>query len=271
MKGEPPNRPLYTLATDAAGCLFDVRINDCPVLSDSEGNAVTTNMPINQWLRNGANVLTLALERPPMGTGECKAEVLVGDVGSWPQPGYPIGSLTRAAPALPEGWDLPDAPPLWPPRVVKAHLTFRASLPGPPWRWDQAPPAVLLQSDCAAILVEARELWQALERRDRARVEQLFALRNRELGPARFQTPEERRGEFMGTMDDLLDPAEWRLMPLDEQDLEYRSYAHGRLVHLVDAVTGESPVFFTDSKQVLASWLDLFFFKDSDRKWRIIR
>ena len=271
MGHKPPAKPFYSLAIDAGGCPYDLRVNDCPVVSDSDGHSVKIDIPINQWLRSGSNVFTLALERWPHSIGTCLAEVRLGDVRDWPRPQPQVASLFRAAPPLPEGWSLPDAPPLWPPRQFKVHVYFNADLPYAPWRWDVTPPQLILQADRDAILAEVRRAWQALNTGDMAEVVELFSLRNAELGPARHQTREERTAEFRATMEDLMDPAEWVLAPLDEADLEYRSYADGRLVYLVDAITGESPLLFIDPGKELASYLDLYFFKETRGQWRIIR
>jgi len=261
-------RPVYGLAIHAAGCPYQVRINDCPVTEDEDGYVLTTTMPANRWLRSGLNILSITLQPWARCEGKCRVRVVAGEAERWPHLDMVLAEASLEVPAHPgEEVDLSLLPP-----PVSRHLTFAASLPSRRWAWDAAPAWIpLMQADRDAILDGARAFWRCLDARDLPGLEALWQEKTRELCQAQHQTEPVRLEFLRANMNQLLDRTEWELTPFVEDDLLYRMFAHGRLVHLVDRGTGESPIYFLDPEKQVASYIDLFFYNAPGAGWRIIR
>lgn len=251
---------------------FDVRVNDCPVLQDMNGSVANTRVPINIWLRPGENTLSARMLRTPNRKGECSLQVLVTEIQE-PNGDGPIMADLRL-----------DAPPLrlmeldedfedeqHPVQMLHKHVVFNATVPFDRWRWDLTGSVEIDQQDRDEIITLALSFWQALRDRDVARVSALLRLKSAEVGRARYQTAAERQAELDGQLAYVFNPASWRLADFDDSDLEFLQYADGRLVYLVDSITGESPIHFVDRDEEVATYMDLFVYRDTERRWRIIR
>ena len=60
----PADQPLFRLVLRASGCDVELRVNDVPLLQESSGGAFHVDIPVNEWLYQGANQLTLRLIAP---------------------------------------------------------------------------------------------------------------------------------------------------------------------------------------------------------------
>ena len=54
-------KPFFSIRADISGCRYEVRINDVPVISDDNGYPVTVNFPVNEYIANGENELSVYL------------------------------------------------------------------------------------------------------------------------------------------------------------------------------------------------------------------
>lgn len=54
-------KPFFSVRVDVSGCRYEVRINDVTVVSDQNGYPVTVNFPVNEYIANGENELTVYL------------------------------------------------------------------------------------------------------------------------------------------------------------------------------------------------------------------
>lgn len=55
------NKPVFTLRLNMQDCRFVVRLNGVQISRDDEGDSLSVNIPVNQWMRTGANEITLSL------------------------------------------------------------------------------------------------------------------------------------------------------------------------------------------------------------------
>jgi len=55
------NKPYITMHIDINGCTYQVLVNDVPIMSDADGIPVTVDLPVNEWLKSGANSFSLKL------------------------------------------------------------------------------------------------------------------------------------------------------------------------------------------------------------------
>lgn len=61
------NKPYFTLALDMKASSFFIYVNGVNVFSSFSGGAISTELPLNQWMRSGENTLTLVVTPPQMG------------------------------------------------------------------------------------------------------------------------------------------------------------------------------------------------------------
>lgn len=76
------NKPYFYLKIDISQCRYSVEVNDVPVLEDFQGLPINTQIPINQWLKDSENQLSVKLfsvkdanEIANQANGECKSDV----------------------------------------------------------------------------------------------------------------------------------------------------------------------------------------------------
>lgn len=61
----PADQPVFRLLVDVRGCRCEVRINDAPVWSNTDGLAARAMLSVNEWLYCGENPVELRLAAPP--------------------------------------------------------------------------------------------------------------------------------------------------------------------------------------------------------------
>ncbi len=54
-------KPFFSIKVDISGCRYEVRINDIPVIENSDGLPITTSFPVNEYITNGNNELSIFL------------------------------------------------------------------------------------------------------------------------------------------------------------------------------------------------------------------
>lgn len=60
----PKNQPVFKLQADAAGCRYEIRLNDIPIHEDFIALPLDVEFPVSEWMRNGENRISLRI-RPP--------------------------------------------------------------------------------------------------------------------------------------------------------------------------------------------------------------
>lgn len=55
------NKPVFTLRLNMQDCRYTVEVNGAFISRDDQGNSLTVNIPLNHWMRTGANEITLSL------------------------------------------------------------------------------------------------------------------------------------------------------------------------------------------------------------------
>jgi len=255
-------QPYYLLHIDAGGGPYSVLINDCPIFSEEEASHTTVELPLNHWLRHGANVLSISQDIS-VTTANGTVEVRAAEMEKRDQQRISVERMDLLS--------LPDSPAADGPSIIKMHLLFQVDLPLPRWRWDQLQPGELTQRDKILINNEAYQLWSTLAAGDLERLEALLHLKSNELAQSRYQTMEEREAEVTAQFEPLLNDPNWELQNLDAEDLDYLPCGCQRLVQLVDRFTNNSPISFFNRQTMLTAYIDLFFFEEQQMKWSIIR
>ena len=252
-----PAKPRYLLAISGGGAPFSIRVNDCPVLEESQGAHLQVTIDANPWLRNGLNVLTAVVDGA---SGRCTAELQCADADRPREP--PVTVAAIEAPRVDE-----DQGP-----ILKRNLSFAVSLPLMRWRWDRAKSAPFTARDRLICADEVFNLWSALDARDLTTVLDHLALKSDEMCVARYLEPEEREAEVKAQLEPLLtDDSGWDLEPLDPGDLAFEPCASGRMARARNSVTGVSPLMFVNRQDGLVASIELFLYRESALRWRVIR
>lgn len=255
-------QPYYLLHIDAGGGPYSVWINDCPIFSEEEASHTTVELPLNHWLRHGANVLSIGQDIS-VTTARGAVEVRAAEMEQRDQQRITVEQLHLTPP--------PDPPTVDCPTSIQQHLLFQVELPLPRWRWDLKQPVEIKQRDKILINNKAYQLWSTLSAGDLQRLSALLHLKSNELAQSRYQAVEEREAELRAQFEPLLNDPNWELQDLDAEDLDYLPCACRRLVQLVDKFTGNSPIYFFNRQSLLTASIDLFFFEEQQMKWSIIR
>lgn len=255
-------KPVYIAEIRIGGCPYELRVNDCVLFSSADGDMLMTKLPLNQWIGPGENTFTVIFKdvSGKQGEGEVKLFVREYDVSaSTPDyditPAMTINSMDQVTASG---------------EVIK-DIPFEVNVPYPLSRWMQGLAVELTDVDKQNIIKVIQRLWNACEKKDMKTIQEIMSLKNEELQKSRYQTHEERTQEMQGQYARLFEDKELKLAACDVSSLEYRIYGKGKLVAVVNAKTKESPVYFTDRDKTMISAISLFFFKDSDGEWKIIR
>jgi len=252
-----PSKPRYLLAISGGGAPFSVWLNDCPVLEDLQGAHLQVSIDANPWLRDGPNILTVVADEA---SGKCNAELQRADADRPREPPVAVASLE--APRLDE-----DLGP-----VLKRNLSFAISLPLMRWRWDRARPAPFTARDRLICTDEIYNIWSALDAGDMATTLDHLALKSDEMCVARYLEPTDREAEVKAQLEPMLAAdSGWALEPLDPVDLAFEPCASDRLVRARNSVTGVSPLMFVNHQDGLVASVELFLYRESALRWRVIR
>lgn len=252
-----PAKPRYLLAISGGGSPFSVWVNDCPVFEEPQGAHLQVAIDANPWLRNGPNVLTVLVGEA---SGKCKAELQRADVDRPREPPVPVTSLE--APRV----DADQGP------VLKRNRSFSVSLPLMRWRWDRAKPAPFTARDRLICTDEVYNLWSALDAGDMVAALDHLALKSDEMCVARYLEPEDREAEVKAQLEPLLaHDSGWVLEPLDSSDLAFESCASDRMARVRNSITGMSPLMFVNRQDGLVASIELFLYRESALRWRVIR
>jgi hypothetical protein len=55
------NKPVFTLRLNMQDCRYSVELNGVQINRNDSGDSLTVNIPVNHWMRTGANEITLSL------------------------------------------------------------------------------------------------------------------------------------------------------------------------------------------------------------------
>jgi hypothetical protein len=268
-------KPLYKLRIKASGSPYDVRINDCPILSDDEGYPITTEIPINHWLVNGINKIKIILTRPDEGIGVCELKLNASEYGNQSSQSNIIMSYKCEAPSIA---DIPEEmheknddevqEPIDPEVVLEEDIEL--DVPFPPWQWNSVEPIELDDKGRTELTHHVKKLWQALKDKNLDLVAEMMDLKARENAVAYYQTEKESIENLRTHYENYFKNSELTLDELYESELEFRTFADGRLFLVLDSATKLSPILYFD-KNDIATYLNIMIFRNSEGEWQIIR
>jgi hypothetical protein len=264
-------RPFYTVQLALYGCVPEVRVNDGPAFEDPDGACDVVEVPVNEWLCDGDNRLSLLL-RPLPGEPDfdartdVEAVVYVREIDQPRELRQEVARLSYAFATDPD----PRPPGLEELPELRFDTAFAARLPLPRWRWLSGVPVTDRERAFAEVLAETRAFRKQLQAGDLDGVSSRLRLRDEDTARALYEDLEERRAVTRAEFTELLNDGACELAPLEEEGMTLRLFGRGRLARL-DAANGEAPVWYFERGPSLAIYLPLIFFQRAPGNWSVCR
>ncbi len=202
----------YVLDVGPAPYAYSVRLNGWPI-DDSPGDKNTrfSSTRIGLYLVEGRNTVSIHIGPPPKGI----------------PPGHKFDVTVRDVQGTVEDYHWNPAKPHIP-IPVQAEIHFNAHLPHGPWAWQSAPEITLDAPTKTAINAQVKRFFDALNTKNVAEADALFALRNRDdAATSSVSDTEALAAAHAGWVTTFADP-HWRMEPIDYAHLRYTLVADGR-------------------------------------------
>jgi hypothetical protein len=272
------SQPVFSAAVDVFDCGYDLRINDCP-LQESWGNPVSCIQVVNEWLRNGRNVLTAQLLPLPgedrlRPGAQLNLELTVREdsgeqrevVGRLVfQAGQASFRQGRAA-----GWLEPrlasrrDGPRLC------LSLPLQLDVPFPRWAWEDAPAIPASVETIRGLFAELTALHGLFAAGDVEAVIARSRERNSERAISNYSDlAEQEEGQRDSYLSLRNNPA-FGLQPLLPENVQLRLHGDGHLARLVSDF-GESPLYYADKDAACLGELLFLFRRSRGGGWVVCR
>lgn len=252
-------QPVYIVGIQAGDCRYDVRVNDCPVISVTKEVMIATQIPVNQWILYGDNTLEVTMIRRSDVRGRCQLQVWRQDLADIQAYSYLTGFSTVCRIK-----DREEA------LVTYRHqIHFETDAPFPTWRWHQSKSEPHIPK--TIILDQVQTFWQALSSQDMGKLRHYYREKNEELSISRYQTPEQREEEMVSQFLEIWAEGKWHLQMLNLDNIQLLPYASNRLFKVVTTDRLESPICYVDTQSTVAIYLELVFYRNTNGEWHIIR
>lgn len=220
----PESKPMYTVSIEAHNVAYELRVNDIPVLnSGTDASGELSGYPINPWLINGKNTVSVRLLKVENSTTDPNDPKWCKVVVSGPHP------MGKPGPTLVEVQVKP-APKTGPDRSSSREGSFSVALtyPNPVWATSAK-----IGKDAATqklILDQFREFHRLLTKKDLDGVMQFSAVKTREFSQAIYDPSYEasQKKDFKAQF-----ASAGELLGIDRQavnGLRYQYYFGDRLV-----------------------------------------
>jgi hypothetical protein len=251
-------RPYFTVGLTTANCDYEVRLNDVPL--DSGDGSVATEIPANQWVVTGENVLELTVRTAAPGAGpaaRCRATLYQREIEASCDTRAPLADLAFGAGPGEGGFEGSGGfPGVAPPRVVevrpgmaRAQRSVALTTPFPAWVWLGAQELAEDEATRDSLLEEYRRFWFVLSQGAGPAVDAAMEVNGREIQAAYYLETLDAALEQLEIRGLLSDPAT-RLEPLATRGLVLEVFGRKRLAQLVGP-DRRSPIVFRESGQAV--------------------
>lgn len=252
---------IIVIEVATAGLWSEALLNGVPVVRIRDGAQRVIQAKGNPWVIEGVNWLQVRLGFPAEQDGVGAGAEL--DVAAFEiEHGNPAAV---PAPLATWSWD-PDELPIEEPGL---HMALERQIAPQQthgrWRWEDAEP--FDAADRPAVEALARQLHEALERRDVAEVNRLMAIKHDELGRGLDVPPAELEQDSAAGLQAAFAADDWRLEPLGAERLVLEPTASGRLVN-VFGPEGGAPIRATVFDEPLDVKMTVSHLADG---WSIVR
>lgn len=272
-------QPYYTAAVNVSGAGFDMRINDCPIAAHRK-RSISTVVPLNEWIHNGPNQLSVELRPLPRETevrpnAEFTLEVRVREDRD-PTQRFVCELAYRNAQM--KVWGQDDAP------GQGAHVELAArpdgslfslqpvfmQVPFAPWGWRDAPTYRNTPSVRKSLLDEISRLHTLFSRNDLDTLFELCRERSLDWATAYYGDYEDAVAATRSTFESICLEPTFSLQPAITERTKLHVYGHGRLAYLTNHLD-ESTIYYADQEVSVVGQLKFIFRLNEDRQWVVCR
>lgn len=258
----PSAPPLYTVQLELGGVAWEARVNDAPLFAEPQGFNTLTELPINRWVRNGANNLSLRLRPRPKQTGiplntRLSAVIYSRDVGAERQSRREVGRLEYPGPTADQNG------------TTVLQTTFQAPVPYAPFLWFASETIADSEETRLALAREVERFYQWLVDKDLEAIVQALAARDGEDAAAMYRSVAEQQENTRFMYRRLAGGGDYELRPVRTDVALLKIYGDGRLACL-ELSNGKSPIYYRAGSPDLVAYLPLLFCRNHGR-WVIIR
>ncbi len=274
--------PWYTMDVETNQCGFDIRINDCPV-GRHHYKATTFNRPINEWIINGNNVITIDLFGLEAGAAVSPdatigVKLLLRDelddqfqtIASMEFSGVTLESDGDESPLLAS----PESSGFVLEQVSHAPLRLRRDVnlevPFGPWAWQTSKKIDVSLETLAELKTEMQKLHQRLASEDYEGLASVSQERIKEQSAAYYMTDQERTSGMKEALMELMNTPDHNLEPLYDGQLRINGWADKRLVSIAD-IYDQSVIRTSDSEDMFLGVANFIFRQAADGTWIVCR
>jgi hypothetical protein len=263
--GIASSRPFYTLQLNLQGCAYGVRVNDGPVYHNVKGLPLVVEFPINRWIRNGANEVSLHL-RPAVGQAalsdraKCTAIVYLRERDADRATRREVARLEypKSAVIRSEGDE------------TVASAQFFATVPFSLFRWFTSPEFAAGEATLSELMRELENFHTLLAAKDIDGILAAVRVRDVEDAAANYGTVQDQVANSRREYSQFFD-SQHELRPLITNNVRLRLYGNRRLASAELLSNGQPPLYYLTADRQSASYMTLVFCRDSMSKWVIIR
>lgn len=245
-------QPFYTLNFDSSGVFFDVAINGITFFSFKNAGSSKVEIPVNEWVKNGKNVVTVII-KPRAGTlfftdGEgIKLTAYCKDI-SLKDP----NKISLSQVSTPEKWDAKGI------NLFTVELEFSSETP-----YDNSPlyhtPVFYpeLKETLPGINGFYQNLWNILQSRNIDHFMKLIKFRNKALASAYYEDFFTFELDIKKKFAELFEDNNFELWPLDlEKTIVV--YNSGNTIANLILANGKSAIAFVNRKESITNYLPFY-------------
>lgn len=252
----------YGVRIASSGYKSRVMVNDVPVFDDRLGFGGVVTIPINKWIRHGANQVSAQLlplvSAARADQREFSAQVTAQVAGSDVERGAVIATLLR-----PHAEGLPNGP-------IEISQVFLADVTFPEWAWFRSRRLDLIAKELTSLQAQVQRVHSLMAQEDIDALLSLFAERISETAAANYETIEEQRAASRRELAAFTTSIYLRLQPLDMETAQLRLYGTNRLV-LLETVQGHSPIAYQSEDGAVRGYVPLIFRRTDEGTWVVTR
>ena len=258
------DKPIYTVDFMVSGCNHKLFINDVLISESDDGDQLSAQLSVNQWLRNGSN--ELILEMTALEQGEKLSHTAIGRLNVLCVDGdnlFAKGSNIESGKS-PRFSDESNAEV---PTSFKFGVTFSAKLPFEEAAFHRSKPFDIEQ-DREKILETFRGIWRLHQEQNWYELNKLEERKIHELAACYFDQANTIRQMNRDNFDTTIGDG-YRLVQFDESCLDIQLMANSKLATVLDSAG--YPAIFYDHIDGTRDLYPYWVFKNENDEFQIIR
>jgi hypothetical protein len=276
-------RPYFTIQVRAGNCQAEIRINDVPIVGIKDGESLSVEVPVNQWVVTGRDTLSFLLSPlTDMNFDDiawCEATLYCRPVGTPRERRVRLGGMIFSGEDRKNGTGLEQSPDfdIEAPiivqageRPIQAQRLIQLSTPFPGWLWLSSEVIPETPQTKTELYNVYRTFWRHLSDRNIAEITNLTSAKVKELAAAYYLSLEaaDDQIEFRQHMEN---PGVYlQEFPSSEDNLQLEVFGNKRLARLVTK-RGNCPIAFVMNDKSLAFYMNMMFCKSVSQGWVQIR